>query len=97
VSADTETPPCRSFGCVNSAILFSFLWLYLSAAGPGPWSLDARRERREPRDSREDVSIRGVRRSTTLQDWVKTEFKLGRMIPAVYSVKEAEQYSPGLS
>jgi hypothetical protein len=62
-----------------------------------PWSLDARRERREPRDSREDVSIRGVRRSTTLQGWVKTEFKLGRMIPAVYSVKEAEQYSPGLS
>lgn len=23
------------------AILFCFLWLYLSAAGPGPWSLDA--------------------------------------------------------
>ena len=28
------------------AILFCFLWLYFSAAGPGPWSLDARRERR---------------------------------------------------
>ena len=27
------------------AILFSFAWLYLSAAGPGPWSLDARRKR----------------------------------------------------
>jgi putative oxidoreductase len=23
------------------AILFCFLWLYISAAGPGPWSLDA--------------------------------------------------------
>ena len=23
------------------AILFCFIWLYLSAAGPGPWSLDA--------------------------------------------------------
>jgi putative oxidoreductase len=27
------------------AILFCFLWLYLSAAGAGPWSLDARRGR----------------------------------------------------
>ena len=25
------------------AILFCFIWLYLSAAGPGPWSLDAMR------------------------------------------------------
>jgi len=25
------------------AALFCFLWLYLAAAGPGPWSLDARR------------------------------------------------------
>jgi len=25
------------------AILFCFLWLYFSAAGPGPWSLDAKR------------------------------------------------------
>jgi putative oxidoreductase len=24
------------------AILFCFIWLYLAAAGPGPWSLDAR-------------------------------------------------------
>jgi len=23
------------------AVLFCFLWLYVSAAGPGPWSLDA--------------------------------------------------------
>ena len=28
------------------AILFCFTWLYLSAAGPGPWSLDALRTRR---------------------------------------------------
>lgn len=27
------------------AALFSFLWLYLSAAGPGSWSLDAMRSR----------------------------------------------------
>jgi len=25
----------------HPAILFSFLWLYVSAAGPGPWSIDA--------------------------------------------------------
>ena len=25
------------------AIFFAFLWLYLSAAGPGPWSIDAMR------------------------------------------------------
>jgi putative oxidoreductase len=30
----------------SPAILFCFLFLYLSAAGPGPWSLDAMRERR---------------------------------------------------
>ena len=27
----------------HPAILFCFTWLYLSAAGAGPWSLDARR------------------------------------------------------
>ena len=27
------------------AVFFCFLWLYISAAGPGPWSLDARRRR----------------------------------------------------
>ena len=27
----------------HPAILFCFVWLYLSAAGAGPWSLDARR------------------------------------------------------
>ena len=26
-----------------AAVLFCFIWLYLSAAGPGPWSLDAKR------------------------------------------------------
>lgn len=28
------------------AVLFCFLWLYVSAAGPGPWSLDALRGRK---------------------------------------------------
>ena len=27
------------------AVLFCFIWLYLSAAGPGPWSIDALRGR----------------------------------------------------
>jgi putative oxidoreductase len=30
----------------HPAILFCFVWLYLSAAGAGPWSLDALRRRR---------------------------------------------------
>jgi putative oxidoreductase len=29
------------------AIIFCFLWLYFSAAGPGPWSLDAAMRSRE--------------------------------------------------
>ena len=29
----------------TNAALFSFLWLYISAAGAGPWSLDALRRR----------------------------------------------------
>ncbi|HEY3349413.1 MAG TPA: DoxX family protein [Thermoanaerobaculia bacterium] len=29
----------------QGAILFCFVWLYFSAAGAGPWSLDAARER----------------------------------------------------
>jgi putative oxidoreductase len=40
------------------AVLFSFVWLYISAAGPGPWSLDAwrgRGEKAERRDSRDDI------------------------------------------
>jgi len=28
------------------ALLYCFVWLYFSAAGAGPWSLDARRENR---------------------------------------------------
>ena len=28
-----------------SAALYCFVWLYFSAAGPGPWSLDAKRKR----------------------------------------------------
>jgi putative oxidoreductase len=30
----------------HTAILFCFLFLYISGAGPGPWSLDAMRDRR---------------------------------------------------
>ena len=29
-----------------AAVLYCFIWLYISAAGPGPWSVDARRRRR---------------------------------------------------
>lgn len=29
------------------ALLFCFIWLYISAAGPGPWSLDALTRRSE--------------------------------------------------
>lgn len=29
----------------HPAIMFCFVWLYVSAAGPGPWSLDALRKR----------------------------------------------------
>ena len=28
----------------TAAVLYCFVWLYFSAAGAGPWSLDARRE-----------------------------------------------------
>ena len=30
------------------AVLYCFLWLYISAAGAGPWSLDAKREHSAP-------------------------------------------------
>ena len=39
------------------AVLYCFIWLYLSAAGPGPWSLDALR-RKEPAA---DVDLKGSR------------------------------------
>lgn len=29
----------------GDAVLFCFLWLYISAAGPGPWSIDAMRRK----------------------------------------------------
>lgn len=29
----------------EAAVLFSFVFLYIAAAGPGPWSVDARRAR----------------------------------------------------
>jgi len=32
----------------TGAILYCFLWLYLSAAGSGPWGLDALRSRKVP-------------------------------------------------
>lgn len=32
----------------TGAILYCFLWLYLSAAGSGPWGLDALRSRKAP-------------------------------------------------
>ena len=28
-----------------AAVLYCFIWLYFSAAGPGPWSVDAKRAR----------------------------------------------------
>jgi len=31
----------------NLAILYSFVFLYLTSAGPGPWSIDAMREREQ--------------------------------------------------
>jgi len=34
----------------TDAVLFCFLWLYLAAAGAGPWSLDALLERRRRND-----------------------------------------------
>ncbi len=30
------------------AVLYCWIWLYISAAGAGPWSLDAKRKRRTP-------------------------------------------------
>ena len=33
------------------AVLYCFLWLYFSAAGPGPWSVDAKAGRERAADS----------------------------------------------
>src|SRR6266571_5275248 len=41
--------PVSFWPVVNNGIplaLYCFVWLYFSAAGAGPWSLDARREKR---------------------------------------------------
>jgi putative oxidoreductase len=35
----------------TDAVFYCFLWLYFSAVGAGPWSLDALREPRRPRSS----------------------------------------------
>jgi putative oxidoreductase len=39
----------------SPAILFCFLWLYISSAGPGPWSLDAIRRRGSSHSRREST------------------------------------------
>ena len=36
----------------TDAVLYCFLWLYFSAAGPGPWSLDAKLSSRDPTQGR---------------------------------------------
>ncbi len=36
--------PLINFG--ESAILYCFVFLYIAAAGPGPWSIDAQQNRR---------------------------------------------------
>ena len=41
----------------HPAILFCFVWLYLSAAGPGPWSLDAVLRRQGTGPTRADGSV----------------------------------------
>jgi putative oxidoreductase len=38
------------------AVIFCFVWLYVSAAGPGPWSLDEWRQRSNSLDGRELVA-----------------------------------------
>jgi len=37
--------PREPVDLVSLAVLYCFIWLYLAAAGPGPWSLDALRGR----------------------------------------------------
>ena len=41
----------------DTAILYCFVWLYLSAAGPGPWSLDAVLRRGGTGPTRADGSV----------------------------------------
>ncbi len=42
----------------TDAVFYAFLWLYLSAAGPGPWSIDALLDRNGSRPAAEDLSRR---------------------------------------
>jgi putative oxidoreductase len=52
--------PLSFWPIVNGGItpvLFCFLWLYLSAAGAGPWSLDALREAAPSVDGRSEAGI----------------------------------------
>jgi putative oxidoreductase len=45
----TAHAPMSFFPLINfgeSAILFCFVFLYIAAAGPGPWSIDAQQNRR---------------------------------------------------
>jgi putative oxidoreductase len=37
-----------AFNGGTESVVFCFLWLYFSVAGPGPWSLDALLRRRRP-------------------------------------------------
>lgn len=39
------------------AVFFTFLWLYVSAAGPGPWSIDALRGRAATRGASSGASF----------------------------------------
>ena len=57
--------PLGFWPIVNGGVtpaLFSFLWLYLSAAGAGPWSLDALREAAPAADERPEAGIAMPRR-----------------------------------
>jgi putative oxidoreductase len=46
------------------AILFCFVWLYFSAAGAGPWSLDALIRRASGKSAHIDGTVRPHRRPT---------------------------------
>ena len=46
----------------TDAAFYCFLWLYISSAGPGPWSLDALRGRRARAEGFVDGSLLGTGR-----------------------------------
>ncbi len=60
VSAPIDFWPIVNGGI--TPILFSFIWLYFSAAGAGPWSLDALREAAPAADARPEAGIPMPRR-----------------------------------